>query len=459
MASKSTRTVSRRKVLKTAAAAVAAGGAALRAGDAAAQAQGAPAIITNTQAGRRSRAYLKYSTNPASVEQITLRALSGRQVAIRTEAVQCCYTEVDAALVPGRPAQRANTLGHGQVGYIEAVGPQAIRVQVGDRVLVTQHAQCGRCYNCLRLRGDKCMNTGNAEAQPFADMGGTPVWGALGGMTEIAVVNEEHAIPIFTDLPATQLSNLTCVTAAGLGMTMTLAPVDVASDVVVFGAGLVGLSAIQGARIKGAAQIIAVEPIKYRRDLALQVGAHIALDPNLYKGDDLVHRIQDLCRHRIAKTERRWAGGGNFGPDHVIEAVGGDRLPPKEVAGPDPTGVEVLQQCWMLGSQIGSIVTCSVGQPPDAKVKFQAAEWADGYKHHLPGTYGGTNPRRDMPRYVRLMETGMFNMKALDPTAFPIERATDAYQAAADRTVIGSAVVFSDGIYPNAAGRVPASTI
>ena len=222
---------------------------------------------------------------------------------------------------------------------------------------------------------------------------------------------------------------------------MTLAPIEVASDVVVFGAGPVGLSAIQGARIKGASQIIVVEPIRYRRELALKLGATTALDPNV-EGENLVKHIQELCTSKIAKTDRRWAGGGHIGPDHIIEAVGGDRLPPKTEKGPDPSGVQVLQQCWELGSQIGTIVTTSVGHPAGAKVQIPASQWADGAKHHLPGTMGGCNPRRDSPRFIRLIETGQFDMKSISTATFPFDRVKDAFQAAADRTTVSASVVF-----------------
>ena len=72
--------------------------------------------------------------------------------------------------------------------------------------------------------------------------------------------------------------------------------------------------------------------------------------------------------------------------------------------GPDPTGITVLNQCWELGSSVGSIVTCSVGHPSDGFVRIPASQWADGAKHHWPGTGGGTNDRRDSQRYCRLMD-------------------------------------------------------
>jgi threonine dehydrogenase-like Zn-dependent dehydrogenase len=288
---------------------------------------------------------------------------------------------------------------------------------------------------------------------------GTPVFGRTGAMSELAITGEEMVTPLFTTASSVEISMLTCVGGCGLGMTMTNAPVEVASDVVIFGAGPVGLSAVMGAKVKGASRIIVVEPIQYRRDLALKLGATDVVDPNRYRGrqpipnapgngdrfkDELVDYLREMTR---PKTDRIWAGGGKNGPDHVIEAVGGDKLKPRsQPQGPDPTGVTVLNQCWELGSSIGSIVTCSVGHPIDAFVRLPASQWADGAKHHWPGTGGGTNDRRDSGRYCRLMETGQINMKAIASRTFPLNQTREAYQVCADRDVVATIVT------PNAQG-------
>jgi S-(hydroxymethyl)glutathione dehydrogenase/alcohol dehydrogenase len=439
--------VSRRSVLKKGAVAAVGGGAAWLGADAArAQQGGAPAIATGTQAGRRVRAFIKYRNELPTVEQITLRAISGRDVVVRVEACQSCYSQVTQALVLGNqvglgigveaPITRATILGHGFVGIVEAVGPQVQKVQVGDRVITCQHAQCGACQPCLRGRGDRCINN---TVPPFATFNGMEVTGALGGggFTEVSVVPEEYATPVFTDIPPGQLSHICCVGSCGFGMATTMAPVEHASDVVVLGAGIVGMHAIQGARIRGASQIIAVEPIRARRDLALKLGATAVVDPNIER-DNLVAKLRDMCTYK--KTNRRFAGGGYVGPDHVIEAVGGDRLPPKVERGPDPTGVQVLQQGWDLCSITGTYVTCSIGHPASANVSFPAAQWADAPKHFIPGSQGGFAARKEIPRLIRLIETGQFNMQAIAPREFRLDQSRQAFQECADRTVIATAV-------------------
>ncbi|MEQ1574239.1 MAG: alcohol dehydrogenase catalytic domain-containing protein [Vicinamibacterales bacterium] len=451
--------VSRRRVLKGAGIAAVGGASALLGGSTLAAQQGAPAIRTNTQAGRRIRAFVKLDrVDIPSMQPVTLRALTGRMVAVRTEAAQTCYSSVGQLLLPSpAAAQNVNVVGHGGVGIVEAIGPEVFAVQVGDRVIVNFHSSCGWCHNCVRSRADQCLNGGGGNTPTGDTADGKPVFSGTSGMTEVMVVSQEKCVPIFTDVSSVELSMFTCVGNAGLGMAMTKCPVEPGSDVVVFGCGPVGLSAIQGARIKGAARIIAVEPIRYRRELALKLGATDVVDPNQYTSrtptpfrgisgdsykDALVDHIRDMCRQR---TDRAYAGGGRIGPDHVIEAAGGDAygdvlIRPSEVTGPDPTGMTVLSQVWQLCSRIGTSVSCSIGFPADARVQLPPNEWADSGKHFWGGTCGGTNTRRDVPRYVRLIEAGKLDMKALASRNYPLAETTEAYRVAMNRTVVATIV-------------------
>jgi S-(hydroxymethyl)glutathione dehydrogenase/alcohol dehydrogenase len=424
--------------------------------DAAAQ-TGAPAIATNSQAGRKYKAFVKYSTAPPGTVELTARALTGRLVLIRTDAAQTCYTTTRQVLLPSEFApQRPEILGHGGVGIVEAVGPQVVSVRVGDRVVVAFHTACGRCHNCMWMRSDQCVNRAGATAVPIADMGSTTLMSSDNtGMAELMIVQEEHAMPVFTPVSSPELAMLTCVGGSGLGMATTNVPVQIASDVVIFGAGPVGLSALQGAKIKGASRLIVVEPIRYRRDLAMSLGATHVLNPHDYKrtprarpprgfgrddarfDDTLLDHIRELVKQ---PTDRFWAGGGRNGPDHVIEAAGGDQMPPKETPSPDPTGIMTLMQSWELCSRIGTAVSCTVGQPENAFVQVPGSQFGDSAKHWWAGTAGGTNDRRDTPRYARLMETGQLNMKALVGKTYPLNQTREAYQACADRTLIATVV-------------------
>jgi S-(hydroxymethyl)glutathione dehydrogenase/alcohol dehydrogenase len=230
---------------------------------------------------------------------------------------------------------------------------------------------------------------------------------------------------------------------------MTLAPVEGGSHVAVWGGGPVGLSAVQGARIMGAAQVILVEPIRTRRELAMKIGATTVLDPNA-EGDNLVPKIKDMC----AGTDRFFAGGrshlanrariaANIGPDFLIEAVGYDRAKPKVEAGPDPTGILPLQQLWQCCPGGGHICTTGVGFPTQATISFPVNQWTNASKTHHSSQYGGTNSMRDIPRYVRLIESGKFDAKTMITARYPLEKTIDAYRQVIDRTTFMAMIIVS----------------
>jgi S-(hydroxymethyl)glutathione dehydrogenase/alcohol dehydrogenase len=393
------------------------------------------------------RALVRYGTG-AAVRELSLLPMQPREVRIRTQASGVCYTIV-AGLLSNRNAARASIPNHSGMGVVEAIGPLVKRVQPGDRVIVPGTPQCGQCYECLTGRADWCQFLSTKPAHPIAEMpDGTPVFadGALGGLSEIMVIPEEYCCPVFTSVPAAELTMLGDTLGTGLAAGHNLAPIEPGSNVVVLGAGPVGMGAIQAARMLGAGQVIVVEPIKVRRDLALKVGASMALDPNA-EGTNLVNRIQDLCK---GPTDRRFAGGRAWdddvfavsrGPDFTIEAVGGDAFPPKAEAGPDPTGILPLRQAWEFTRAGGHITTLGFGQKGD--VSFPAWQFANRGRTFHAGQQGGLHMLRDLPRYVKLIEKGVLDAKSMVTATYPLDRAMEAVQAVADRTTLGAVVTFS----------------
>ena len=441
--------VSRRNMLKKAAAAVGGGTAASLLGGAglAAQARGqAPAIATGTQAGRRYRAFMAFNNAPgtsiqaakASVETVTMKPLDPDRVVVRTEAAQVCYTIVGQVVGNFTPPA---ILGHSAVGIVDTIGARVKRVQVGDRVILANTPQCGVCYNCLRGRADRCMNVALNPTVIGTLADGTDVVQQhdRGGFAELVIAPEAYCIPIFNNVPPVDLSMLGCSGACGLGTTIGVAPVEVGADVVVLGCGPLGLSAVQGAKIKGASQIIAVDPIADRRNAARQLGATSVIDPNVDTAN-IVANIRDLCK---GPSTRTWAGGrldAQKGPDFVIEAVGGDIFPPKAAVGPDPTGLMSLQWAWALCSSAGHVMTVAVGQRGNFTVP--AGQWSNGAKNHHPGNFNGVSTLKDMQLFARLIETGQFNAKVLGPVSFPLDRTKDALQLVSYRTAVGAVIVF-----------------
>jgi S-(hydroxymethyl)glutathione dehydrogenase/alcohol dehydrogenase len=343
----------------------------------------------------------------------------------------------------GRLSTMALIQGHGGVGIVEAVGPDVRRVQVGDRVCVSGTPQCGACYQCLRGRADMCQFLGRQgpdDLVPIADLrDGTPVYANshIGGLAEVMVTFEEWVVPVFTKATAADLGMVcSCVAVAGLGATTSQALVEPGSIVAVVGCGPLGLSGVQGAKISGASTIIAIDPVRARREVAMAVGATHTLDPNV-EGDKLVERVRELSK---GPNNRLWAGGrdsggllGGAGADFVLEAAGADQATPKVEAGPDPTGILPLRQAYEMCAPGGHIVTTSL---PRGNITLPAVLFTIGGRTHHAGQAGGASPMRDIPRFVELLDKGQYNAKALATSIVPIERMLEAYEDVVYRTTV-----------------------
>ncbi|MBY6199869.1 alcohol dehydrogenase catalytic domain-containing protein [Maritalea mobilis] len=242
---------------------------------------------------------------PLKIETLQLRDPGPGEVQVTLEAVAICHSDIsymEGAWGGALPA----VYGHEAAGRVTALGPGVTALAEGERVLVTLIRSCGHCPSCTTAKPVYC--TGNQPLPPELTLSdGTEVNKAMncGAFAERVTVHVSQTAPIGEDIPGEVACLLACGVPTGVGAAVNTASVRPGDVVVVIGAGGVGLNAIQGARIAGAAHIIALDLEETKLDVALEFGATAAL---LASGE---------TPWRAAKS----AAGGRAA-DHVFVSVG-----------------------------------------------------------------------------------------------------------------------------------------
>ncbi|MGA1741135.1 MAG: alcohol dehydrogenase catalytic domain-containing protein [Pseudohongiellaceae bacterium] len=394
---------------------------------------------TSRTAGMQFKAQVRYQ-NALTTETLTLKPIHPLQVVIQNEAVQVCYSAA-FQLDTSRTQENAMVAGHGGVGRVIEVGSAVKRVQVGDRVILSATPNCGVCGQCLRGHGDNCVV--RLPALSTATMSdGTPVYMTAppmgpAGHSEILVADEEWVVPVFTDLPAAELSMLICPPAVGLGITTIKHPVEVGSDVVIFGLGPLGIGAVQGARIQGAEKIIGIEPIAYRRELAMQLGATHVLDPNDFQGNELVEAILELTPDGIADS-RHYLGERQNGALYAIEATAAAQYPLAPGVEAAPEDVNIFEQVYASVRSGGYVTTAGF---PRGNVNSRLVAWNN--KTISGGNFPGLNVLSDLPKFISLVERGMFDAKSMIGKVYGPDEMLEALVGAVSREVLTTVVDFT----------------
>jgi len=315
-----------------------------------------------------------------SVESLALRPPAAHDVVVRIEASGICHSDI-SVMTGDLPGRLPVVLGHEGAGVVMEIGTEVTTVRVGDRVVLSAIPTCGICYFCARGEPNLCSNSATLRGLGFLD-GSAPLGGAagLGTFSDGVVVNERAAVAVRTDLPFEQLATLGCAVLTGAGSAMNLATIGPGDSVLVIGAGGIGLSGIQGARLQGALPIVALDPSPASRDLAGTCGATHVFDPTDAGVDEALMELTS-----------------GIGFDTALDCVGSSAT---------------LERAWALTRRGGTVV--EIGVPAsDVAVTVPLAQIPLTGKRLIGCVYGGSSVFHDIPRYVALAESGAMDLAAL----------------------------------------------
>ncbi|MGW7274629.1 Zn-dependent alcohol dehydrogenase [Streptomyces sp. NPDC054864] len=314
------------------------------------------------------------------------------KVKIRVRATGLCHSDVSA--MNGVLPQPAPFIpGHEGAGEIVDVGDGVSGISQGDRVLVCWLPACGQCPACKRGQSQLClagfMNAGTPNfKRPGGDVFG---FAGTGTFTEEVVVDAGCAVPIPDDVPFDIAALIGCGVTTGLGAAINTANVAAGSSVAVIGCGGVGISAIQGARLKGAAQIVAVDPVASRREAALRFGATEAVSPD-----------------ELADAKQRITAGEGF--DYVFEVVGKSAT---------------ARTAYETTRRGGTLVVVGAGAMDD-NLQLNMFELFFDEKKILPSMYGGGDVLQSYERAIALWRAGRIDLESMITHRVPLAEINEA---------------------------------
>ncbi|MBU2983428.1 Zn-dependent alcohol dehydrogenase [Lentibacter algarum] len=211
---------------------------------------------------------------PLTVEMVELRAPQTGEVEVKLDAVAICHSDIsfaDGAWGGSLPA----VYGHEAAGIVSAVGGGVTGFNIGDSVIVTLIRACGTCPSCAGGKPTICGTPYDGDKGPLSTTDGGKLHQAMacGAFAEKVVVDQSQIVTIPSDMAKDAAALVSCGVITGVGAVVNAAQMRAGQDVVVIGAGGVGLNAVQGARIAGARRIVAVDMSEEKLEIAKQFGA------------------------------------------------------------------------------------------------------------------------------------------------------------------------------------------
>ena len=329
---------------------------------------------------------------PLTVEEVTVDSPGRREVLVRVQACGLCHSDLHIVETKGWGSRFPILLGHEGAGVVEEVGSEVTSVAPGDRVVVAWRAPCGECPQCRRGDPRRCSSQLRAKRRVHRAVDGallTPVL-RCGTFADRAVVHEACAVKVPEELPVEQAALLACGFSTGAGAALWATPVQEGSSVVVIGCGGVGLAVVQGALLRGAERIVAVDVAPEKLAHAHVLGATDVVDAT---AGDAVEAVRELT--------------GGRGADFAFAAGG---------------GATALAQAVRMCAYAGW--STMVGLPtPGARLDVDLDAEFFGPRVTLTVTHGGdTIPREDFPFLAQAALDGRIDLARFVTSTIPLEQ-------------------------------------
>lgn len=348
---------------------------------------------------------------PLVIEEVNLEPPQKGEVKIRLAATAICHSDIHVirgelgGVLPIVP-------GHESAGYVVEVGENVTSVKLGDPVVVSTMAPCGRCYDCNSGRPHLCETWPiNVEGRLHNTRGQMLIqMSRVSGFAEYTVVHESQVVQIPSEMPLDRAALLSCGVITGFGAVVNRAQVKPFSSVVVIGTGGVGLNAIQGAAFSGAYPVIAVDISASKLEAAMLFGATHTVNS---RQGDAIQEIKKLTYGR--------------GVDYVFVTGG---------------GASAIEQGYAMSAKRGTVVLIAL-PPAKESPSFPFLMEFIGTEKTIIGSFlGATKPSVDIPRLVALYQTGRLKLDELITGRYPLTRINEAIESVEIGKALRNVIVF-----------------
>ncbi len=384
----------------------------------------------------KSRAAILHDVGgPWSVEEFQLDPPRAGEVLVEMAAAGLCHSddhilkgdmsapnEVLRSL--GLPTMFPTVGGHEGSGVVREVGDGVSDLEPGDHVVTSFVAVCGRCRWCATGMEYLCdagigtltpgMPTDGTFRHHTAD--GKPLGhiSKIGAFAEHTVVAANSLVKIGPQLPLVPIALLACAIPTGYGSVAVRAGVRGGDTAVVIGAGGIGTGAIQGARINGAAQIIAVDPVEFKQRSALQFGAtHSAAS-----AAEALDLVRDLTYGVMADVV---------------------------VVSPSLISAEDVRDALKLTRKGGTCVLTGMTSQTTRSIKFDLQDFVLMNKTLVGTVFGSCNPRADVSRLATMYQTGQLLLEEMITRRYRLDDINDAYKDLLNGELVRGVIDFTMG--------------
>jgi S-(hydroxymethyl)glutathione dehydrogenase/alcohol dehydrogenase len=339
------------------------------------------------------------------IEEIELDPPKAGEVLVRLVASGLCHSD-EHFLTGDMPFLGSMIGGHEGAGVVEDVGPGVTTLRPGDHVVASFLPPCGHCPSCVEGHQGLCdrgmfiadgLQVGDKTARHHARGQDLRIFCMLGTFARHTVSHERSFIRIDDDLPLDRACLVSCGVSTGWGSAVLRAGVEPGHDVAVLGVGGVGSAAVQGARLAGARRIVAVDPVAYKRERALEFGAtHVASSI-----DEAFSLVQDLTLGRMCQR--------------VICTMSVGRG-------------ELMASIMALAAKRGRVVVTNVHPWTETNVTLSMLDLMVMEKELVGAIFGSSRPELDVHRLLGLYRDGLLDLDGMITKTYTLEQINEGYQ-------------------------------